>query len=386
MKVALVAPPFIAVPPPRYGGTELFIAELAKGLHERGHKVIVYANGESSLPCEVRSIYPHSEWPPKAEWDGQLKDLNHTSWAVRDAAREADVVHINSAAGLFYSRFVGIPFVYTIHHAEEPQLVELYKQLPEIHYVTISHFQRLHAPMPRVTTIHHGIDVNRYAFIEEKKPYLSFLGRISPHKAPHLAIEVARKAGIPLKIAGEIQPVYHDYWETEVKPRIDGKFIEYVGEADHKMKQELLGNSMAMLFPIQWNEPFGLVMIEAMACGTPVLALPGGSVPEVVKNGVSGWICRDTSEMAGRARALDIPPRSCRQHVVENFSPDLMVERHERLYAAIARARIRIARAAAERAPGLTPAAPSATPPIPPPAPIASWRGREHAATLQKED
>jgi glycosyltransferase involved in cell wall biosynthesis len=180
--------------------------------------------------------------------------------------------------------------------------------------------------------IHHGLDLDRYPLVERKQPYLSFLGRIAPVKAPHLAIEVARRAGIPLKIAGEVQPLYRDYWEAMVKPEVDGDFIEFVGEADHATKVELLGNSQAMLFPIQWNEPFGLVMIEAMACGTPVVALPGGSVPEVVSDGVSGWVCRDVEEMATRARDLRITAASCRQHVAENFSLDLMVRRYEAVY------------------------------------------------------
>ena len=135
------------------------------------------------------------------------------------------------------------------------------------------------------------------------RDYLSFLGRIAPIKGTHIAIEVAKKSGIPLKIAGEVQPIFQDYFDSQIKPHIDGKFIEYVGEVDLAAKNELLGNSLAMLFPIQWDEPFGLVMIEAMACGTPVLALPGGAVEEVVRDGVSGFVCQCVDEMAQRAAA-----------------------------------------------------------------------------------
>src|SRR5205823_8894499 len=137
--------------------------------------------------------------------------------------------------------------------------------------------------------------------------YLSFIGRIAPVKGVHIAIEVARKSGIPLKIAGEIQPAFQDYFDSQVKPALDGKFIEFIGEADLAAKNELLGDSLAMLFPIEWDEPFGLVMIEAMACGTPVLAFHGGSVPEIVKDGVSGYICKSLDEMAAHANNLDIP-------------------------------------------------------------------------------
>ncbi len=157
-------------------------------------------------------------------------------------------------------------------------------------------------------TIHHGIDLNAYRLQTKKQDYLSFLGRIAPIKGTHLAIEVAKKSGIPLKIAGEVQPIFQDYFDSMIKPHIDGKFIEYVGEADLAAKNELLGNSLAMLFPIQWNEPFGLVMIEAMACGTPVLALPGGAVEEVVRDGISGFVCAN-SRRNGPARF-----RACREH------------------------------------------------------------------------
>ena len=151
-----------------------------------------------------------------------------------------------------------------------------------------------------------------YAFKADKQPYLAFLGRMAPVKGPHLAIEVAKRAGLPLKLAGEVQPLFEDYWKTQVLPEIDGREIEFVGEASLDIKNELLGNASALLFPIQWNEPFGLVMIEAMACGTPVIALPGGAVPEVVRDGVSGWICRDVDEMAARAVDIGISPASCR--------------------------------------------------------------------------
>jgi glycosyltransferase involved in cell wall biosynthesis len=137
---------------------------------------------------------------------------------------------------------------------------------------------------------------------------------------------------MPLKIAGEIQPIYRDYWETRVKPLVDGRFIEYVGEADHAAKNELLGHATALLFPIQWEEPFGLVMIEAMACGTPVLAFRGGAVVEVVANGVSGWVCRDIDEMAFRAANVGVSPASCRRHVEKHFSIELMARRYEAVY------------------------------------------------------
>ncbi|HEV8523092.1 MAG TPA: glycosyltransferase, partial [Terriglobales bacterium] len=147
-----------------------------------------------------------------------------------------------------------------------------------------------------------------------------------------LAIAAAEKAGIPLKIAGEVQPIFREYFEQQIKPHIDGKFIEYIGEADLNAKNELLGNSRAMLFPIQWDEPFGLVMIEAMACGTPVLALPGGSVSEIVHDGLSGWVCHSVEELAERARNLDIQPAVVRRYAEQFFSVDRMISDYVDLF------------------------------------------------------
>jgi len=186
--------------------------------------------------------------------------------------------------------------------------------------------------MLRARTILHGIDLSQYRLYEQKQQYLSFIGRIAPIKGTHLAIEVAERAGIPLKIAGDVQPINRDYFEAKIKPKIDGKFIEYIGVADLKAKNELLGNSLAMLFPIKWDEPFGLVMVEAMACGTPVLALAGGSVPEIVRDGVSGYLCRNVRELAKRAKQIQIPPRIIRNYVEKNFSLERMVAEYALVY------------------------------------------------------
>ena len=161
---------------------------------------------------------------------------------------------------------------------------------------------------------------------------MSFIGRIAPIKGTHLAIEIAKRVGIPLKIAGEVQPLYRDYFEAKVKPHIDGKFVEYIGLADLATKNELLGNSMAMLFPIKWDEPFGLVMVEAMACGTPVLALRAGSVPEIVKDGVSGYAERNINGLVRRVRDLRIAPAEIRRFVEENFSQERMARDYCALY------------------------------------------------------
>jgi glycosyltransferase involved in cell wall biosynthesis len=338
MHVALIAPPFIAVPPVAYGGTELFVAQLAESLLERGHDVTVFANGESTVRCPVRWTFPETDWPPRAGDGATLKNLDHSAWAVHMASTgDFDIVHINDALAVPLSRFVSIPVVHTLHHPHEPSLSSFYVRHPWVHYVAISQAQRAREPLPRMTIIHHGLRLEDYGVKDRKQPYLAFLGRMAPCKGPHLAIEAAKRAGIPLRMAGEVQPLFQEYWDTMVQPHIDGRQVEFIGPATLDVKNDLLSNASALLFPIQWDEPFGLVMIEAMACGTPVLALPGGSVGEVVSEGVSGWICEDVGDMARRAACLDIPAASCRAHVERYFSMDRMAANYEALYKQIGR-------------------------------------------------
>jgi glycosyltransferase involved in cell wall biosynthesis len=338
MRVALVAPPFLPVPPVKYGGTELFIAQLAEGLKNAGVDVVLYTVGESEIGVETRWLYQEQQWPVSGEVYDNLKDFNHASWAIADAAADCHIIHVNNVPALMFSRFVNSKFVYTIHHVHEAGLSQIYGYFPGVEYVTISDFQKDCESMPRVRTIHHGIDLDLYTVGQRKRNYLSFLGRIAPVKGTHIACEVAKRSGIPLKIAGEVQPIFQEYFDTLVKPHIDGKLIEYVGEADLAAKNELLRDSLAMLFPIQWNEPFGLVMIEAMACGTPVLALPGGAVQEVVRDGVSGYISQNADEMVEHARKLDgaFNPVSVRQYCQQYFSVERMVADYLALYQEIA--------------------------------------------------
>jgi len=341
MHIGLVGPPFIAVPPIRYGGTELFIANLACGLHARGHQVTVYANGDSKLPCPVKWRYAHSDWPVRDAVRSELKNLDHLAWAVQDASSMVDIVHLNDVAAAPFTRFTDLPVVLTLHHPHEPALSEQYSRYPEIHYIAIANWLARQEPMPRLDVVHHGIPLDDYTCSSEKDDYVAFLGRIAPCKAPHLAIQAARAAGVRLKIAGEIQPIFQDYWEQHVAAHLDGRRIEYVGEADSVQKNQLLSRARALLFPIQWEEPFGLVMIEAMACGTPVLAFAGGAVEEIVQNGVNGWICRDVEDMAQRI-VEDLPTSaSCRNSVIRQFTLDHMVDRHLSIYERLLRTRTR---------------------------------------------
>jgi glycosyltransferase involved in cell wall biosynthesis len=332
MKLALIAPPFISVPPKKYGGTELFVAELAAGLQRKGIEVVLYTNGESTIDVPKRWLYEKENWPIYGETEASLIGLSHAAWAVKEASYEADLIHLNSAPGLVFSRFIETPFIYTIHHAFDQNLADYYAMFPDVSWAAISEYQRKKFSLTQARTIHHGITLSRYRFQSRKQPWLCFLGRIAPPKGTHIAIEIARKAGIPLKIGGEIQPVYRDYWENVIAPQIDGRFIEYVGEVGGEDKNELLSNALAMLFPVQWDEPFGLVMIESMACGTPVLAMPGGAVREVIQEGVSGHLRNTAEELALCAQNLKIAPETVRDYAEQHFSAERMVEDYIQLY------------------------------------------------------
>jgi glycosyltransferase involved in cell wall biosynthesis len=331
MRIALVVPPFISVPPKRYGGTELFVAELAEGLKAAGHWPVVYTVGESTVDCEVRWRRRRGAWPIASPLESSLEDIDHASWACQNAGADCDIIHLNNAPGLTFSRFVAAPMVYTLHHPHEDSLSRFYAGFPQVHYVAISRNQARAESRLGAVVIHHGLRFDRYRVAEGPRNYLCFIGRIAPIKGPHIAIEVAREAGLPLKIAGEIQPQFQDYWEREVRPHL-GAGVEYVGEVDLRAKNELLAGARALLFPIRWEEPFGLVMIEAMACGVPVLAFARGSAPEVVANGVSGWLCADTADMARRAGAPAIEAAECRRYVERRFSAQRMVEHYIDVY------------------------------------------------------
>jgi glycosyltransferase involved in cell wall biosynthesis len=321
------------VPPPRYGGTELFIAQLASGLTLHGIEPILYANGESESPVEVRSLYQRSHWPLTGALHEVLLDIDHASWAAHDAITDCDLLHVNSASALAFSRFTDKPVVYTVHHSFDAALRDYYGHFPAVHYVCISDHQRSALAIPDSHTIHHGVNLDAYHLpAREDRRYLAFLGRIAPVKGTHLAIQIAQRTSIPLKIAGEVQPMFQSYFDSEVKPHLDGKFIEYIGPVGLAEKNDLLGGALALVFPIQWHEPFGLVMTEAMACGAPVLAMRGGSVDEVVRDGVSGFVCDSVNEMVEAVQQLPLDAAAVRAYVAKHFSQERMVEKYVKLY------------------------------------------------------
>lgn len=338
MRVALVSTCALATPPHKYGGTELVVAELARGLTELGHEVTTFATGDSSVAGELRHHFAKPVWPPN-----ELAEGRHAAYAFRDIIRplqDFDVVHLNHAAGLPFSILTSVPCVMTMHHVRVEELVEHYRAFRDVAYVAISRRQAALVPeVPTRRVVHHGLDPARYPAGDGRGGYVAFLGRFSEEKAPHLAIDAARRARIPLHVGGTYHHVAEEYYQREMAPRLAaGDDVMCRGELGHDAKVELLRGAAAMLFPIQWEEPFGLVMIESMLVGTPVIAFRHGSAAEVVEDGVTGFLVDSTEEMAQRIRELAfIDRRRCRERARARWSSLRMAREYADLYAELAR-------------------------------------------------
>lgn len=330
----MISTPFVSVPPTEYGGTELIVSELVEGLVRAGHPVTLFAPFDSRTSAELRSLYDHPCWPPDP-----MHDLNHVSWAMRQVRDGSfDVVHAHSAAALAIGRFVPeVPMAYTLHHVREELLSGYYQHFPEVQYIAISRDQaRRETPLPSVDVIHHGLDPATYEWRDTAGEQLCFIGRLSEVKGPHVAVDVAERVGLPIRVAGRVHEVDAEFGRREVEPRLARPHVTYLGAVGIAEKAPLLRDARALLMPIDWNEPFGLVMIEAMLSGCPVVAFPRGSVRELVEEGVTGFVVADEDEMAkvvrpgGPVEAFD--RRRCRERAVERFSSARMVAQHEALY------------------------------------------------------
>ncbi|HYS09168.1 MAG TPA: glycosyltransferase family 4 protein [Myxococcales bacterium] len=332
LRVALVSTPFVSVPPRGYGGTELVVGELAKALAARGIDVVVYATGDSDLPgIEIRSYFPAAQWPP----DRDIERV-HATWSLRDAARDPrgfDVIHVHSPCAVEMARLSPYPVIYTLHHDFDAELTDLYRRAPQVKLVAISRSQARREPAPVAAVVHHGLDPRRFAPMAEQG-YLLFLGRYDRVKGVRQAIEVAVRAGLPLVMAGA--PHQHEYFEYDVKPLIEQHGVLEVGPVGGSRKVALIARARALLFPIEWEEPFGLVMIEAMLSGVPVLGTSRGAVPEVVDDGITGVVCDDATEMVAAARIADklFDRKRIRQQAMERWSADRMADEYLALYRA----------------------------------------------------
>jgi len=345
MKIAQVSPLYEAIPPKLYGGTERVVSFLTEELVRRGHEVTLFASGDSRTSAKLVPIVPKALRLDPGSKDWISAHIFQLEQVVRRAG-EFDVIHFHVDTLAFpFARRISTPHLSTLHgRLDLPELVPLYQEYREHPVVSISDDQRRPLPFARwVGTVHHGLPLDLLSFQAGPGSYLAFLGRISPEKRPDRAIEIAKRAGIPLKIAAKVDRADKDYFEDVVKPLLDDPLVEFVGEVDEKGKQDFLGNALALLFPIDWPEPFGLVMIEAMACGTPVVAFRRGSVPEVMEDGVTGFVV-DTLDQAVEAveKALSLDRRACRRVFEERFSVARMARDYLRLYAKVTKSSVRL--------------------------------------------
>ena len=337
MKIAILSPVWFAVPPSGYGGIEWVVSLLADGLADAGHEVTLFASGDSHTKAELAYVFPEA---PSEQIGRSQPELRH-ALACFDRAGDFDVV--NDHAGplsIALGGLVETPVLHTVHGPLDGEPGEVYEGLrqvaPEVGLISISLNQR--RPRPELNwagNCPNALDLQLYPCKPHPGDYLLFLGRMSPDKGAHRAIWVARETGLPLKLAGKKQDVKEErYFHELVEPHLDDE-IEYLGEVTHGEKVELLQNARATLFPIEWEEPFGLVLIESGACGTPVIATRHGAVPEVIEDGVNGIIVDHYREMPAaleRADALD--PLECRRYVEERYRPERMIEDYLRVYEA----------------------------------------------------
>lgn len=336
MRIAQVAPLWERVPPPGYGGIELVVGLLTDELVRRGHEVTLFASGDSITLAKLVSVHPRAIRLDPTVRDYSVYEMLQLS-QVYQSAEEFDIIHSHmNWSALSYANLVKTPTVHTLHSVFTPDNEKLYKHAKNQAYVSISDSQREpKLELNCVATVYNGIDVNTYKFHPnpEEPQYLAFLGRMSPEKGPHLAIAIAKQAGWHLKMAGKVDPVDKEYFETQVKPYIDGKQIEYLGEADHEQKNLLMGGAVATLFPITWREPFGLVMVESMASGTPVIAMRLGSTPEVVTHGKTGFLCDSVEECVNAvSKVPELSRYDCRESVCNRFSVAQMTSGYEAVY------------------------------------------------------
>jgi glycosyltransferase involved in cell wall biosynthesis len=338
MRIAQVAPLFESVPPQGYGGTERVVSYLTEELVRRGHEVTLFASGDSRTAARLVPVSDRA-----ARLEPSTRELL-CSQTVRQLdlvlahAAEFDVIHSHIDYLAFpFSHVLTTPMVHTMHgRLDLPALRPLYRQFRDVPLVSISDAQR--RPLDELAmrwagTVYHGHPLERYCFAAEDRGYLAFLGRCSPEKQVDLAIEVARRVGLPIKIAAKVDAHDREYFEQEIAPLLDDPLVEFLGELGEDAKPAFLGGARALLFPIDWPEPFGLVLIEAMACGTPVVARPCGAVPEVVAHGRTGFLGDSLVELVGAVKRIEeIDRAECRRHVETRFSVARMTDDYEAVY------------------------------------------------------
>lgn len=328
MKIAVINPVWVRVPPEQYGGIEIVTHLLVEELYKRGEDVTLFASGDSITKAPLRSIYPKATGFQNMDVSYYVEQ---PAWAYTQAS-EFDIIHNNcGAAGIAMADLIDRPVVTTLHnnYFEFGNQPFFDKNKDNQWYIPISDAQRreIGEGLNFTRTVYNAVDIDEYPFVTEKEDFLLCIGNMRPQKGHDIAIKVAKALNTRLQIAGKLDPLGEQYWETKVKPFIDNKLIFAEGQINPDRKQYLFSHAKCMLFPIQWEEPFGIVMIEAMACGTPVVAFGRGSVPEVIVDGVTGFIVNTVDEMIEAVKKVDqIDPAACRKHVEEHFTQVQMAD------------------------------------------------------------
>lgn len=336
MKIAQVAPLYESVPPQYYGGTERVVSYLTEELVQLGHEVTLFASGDSETSAELVPMCPQALRLDAACEDGLAHHISMLERVVQ-AASEFDIIHFHIDYLHFpLSRLKGWPHVTTLHgRLDLPDLDPLYREFSDMPVISISDAQR--HPQPHAdwqSTVHHGLPPDLYSYIPNPEGYLAFIGRISPEKRVDRAIEIAERAGMPLKVAAKVDDKDREYFEDSIAPLLEAPHVEFLGEIGEGEKGDFLGNARALLFPIDWPEPFGLVLIEAMSCGTPVVAYRHGSVPELVEEGETGYIVEEVGEAVDAVRRIDrISRRRCREVFEDRFTARQMAKNYLGVYA-----------------------------------------------------
>jgi glycosyltransferase involved in cell wall biosynthesis len=338
MRIAHIAPVATTIPPPKSGSVETMTSLLTEGLVARGHDVTLFATGDSKTTANLCAIYAHGYWHDEHMWPWELYEMLNLAAAVERAA-DFDIIHYEAAyypMSLAFTRLSPTPIVQTLHHSPSAAEVRLWARYPEAPFVAISAEQAgLLTGVNVVDTVLHGIDTDSFVFRDRPDDYLLFLGRFTDGKGVLQAIEIAKRIGMRLILAA----AEDEYYRERVAPLVDGRHIVYYGEADFQAKVKLFGGARALLYPIQAREPFGLVLAEAMACGTPVAALDRGAVREVVDEGVTGMIFEDLEQMANDLpRVFDLDRRRVRERAVARFGAARMVDESVSVYTRIVEA------------------------------------------------
>ena len=339
LKICQVAPLWFSIPPEKYGGIEWIVYHLCEGLTKKGHKVTLFASGDSKVPCKLVPVYPCSLVADGISWYDQTYNLLNLTTAFKRAS-EFDIIHTHiDLWEVYFPQLVKTPCLHTIHNplyssAKKDSRLFIFEHFKNNNFVAISNSQRKFSrvKLSFAATIYNGIGIEEFKFNPKPKDHFVWCARIDKYKGIENAIEIAERADIKLILAGRLDPTQKEYFEKNIKPHL-GRQIKYIGEYPTEEKSNFFGQAKALLYPIEWHEPFGLNMAESMACGTPVIAFDRGSAREVIKDGKTGFVVKDIKEAVEAVKNIDkIKREDCRKWVEKKFTAEKMVSDYEKLY------------------------------------------------------